>query len=159
LLDIFRSTRKAFSDSPLVSPDELEITDVEDRETVRMSNLAATAASVFGAHDVPLKDVHDAFFSVFIPEDGEYSSPLTEFVVCLKTRLLLDALDKPDQSQVASRLLNELFPANFDNTLKERSGDSHLSPDEEVLVSQIRERRELLVRSAADEPIKSTCSP
>lgn len=155
LRDIFRSTRRAFSDSALLSPDELDITDSEDRETIRMSNLAATAASGFGAHDVPLQDVHDAFFSIFIPEDGEYRASLTELFVCLKTRLLLDALGRPEQAQPVAQLLDTLFPANIDQVLKQRSGDPVLSADEERLVSQVRERRELLVKSAADESIKS----
>ena len=155
LRDVFRPTRRAFSDSPLLSPDELDITDSEDRETIRMSNLGATAASVFGAHDVSLHDVHDAFFSIFIPEDGEYRSSLTELLVSLKTRLLLDALNKPDQSQPVARLLDTLFPVNFDESLRQRSGDLLLNVDEEGLVSNIRERREQLVKSAADESIKS----
>jgi hypothetical protein len=155
LRDIFRPTRKAFSDSPLLSPDELDITDSEDRETIRMSNLAATAASVFGAHDVAVHDVHDAFFSIFIPEDGEYKSPLTDLLVSLKTRMLLDALNKPEQSQPVSQLLDALFPVNFEESLKQRSGDLTLSPDEEGLVARIRETREQLVKSAADESIKS----
>jgi hypothetical protein len=159
LRDIFRPTRKAFSDSPLLSADDLDITDSEDRETIRMSNLAATAASVFGAHDVAAHDVHDAFFSIFIPEDGEYKSYLTPLLVSLKTRLLLDALNKPDQSQPVSQLLDMLFPVHFDESLKQRSGDLLLHADEEDLVAQIRERREQLVKSAADESIKSKHLP
>ncbi|KAL2127703.1 hypothetical protein VTI74DRAFT_10295 [Chaetomium olivicolor] len=156
LRDMFRATRKAFSDSPLLSPDELDITDSEDRETIRMSNLAAAGASVFGAHEVSLGDLHDAFFSIFIPEDGEYKSSLTELLLCLKTRLLLDALNKPDQAQPVSQLLDLLFPVNFDETLRQRSGELHLSHDEDSLVTQLRERREQLVKSAADEPIKKS---
>ena len=155
LRDIFRPTRKAFSDSPLLSPDELDITDSEDRETIRMSNLAATAASVFGAQDVPLEDVHDAFFSIFIPEDGEYKASLAEPLVCLKTRLFLDALDKTGQAPPDSQLLDTLFPVNFDESLRLRSGDLLLSTEEDGLVSQIKERRELLVKSLGDESSKS----
>ncbi|KAL2155510.1 hypothetical protein VTH82DRAFT_252 [Thermothelomyces myriococcoides] len=155
LRDIFVATRKAFCDSPLLSPDELDITDSEDRETIRMSNLAATAVSAFGAHDVAVQDVHDAFFSIFIPEDGEYKAPLTDLLVSLKTRLLLDALNKPEQSQPVSQLLDALFPVNFDDSLRQRSGDMILSADEEALVLRVRERREQLVKSAADESIKA----
>jgi 2-phospho-L-lactate guanylyltransferase (CobY/MobA/RfbA family) len=155
LRDIFGATRRAFSDSPLLSPDELEITDSEDRETIRMSNLAATAASGQGAHDVPLKDVHDAFFSIFIPEDGEYRSSLTELLLCLKTRLFLDALSAGEQGQGPSQLLDTLFPADFDELLRQRSGELVLSADEEGLVGQIKERRDSLMKAAGDESIKS----
>ncbi|KAK4122877.1 hypothetical protein N657DRAFT_483077 [Parathielavia appendiculata] len=156
LRDMFRATRRAFSDSPLLSADELEIADSEDRETLRMSNLAATAASAFGAHDVPCQDVHDAFFSIFIPEDGEYKAPLTDLLVSLKTRLLLNALNKHDHSQPLSQLLDTVFPVNIDESLKQRSGDILLNADEEALVARVRERREQLVQSAADESIKKT---
>lgn len=155
LRDIFGPTRKAFSDSALLSPDDLDIADSEDRETIRMSNLAATAASGLGAHDVPLQDVHDAFFSIFIPEDGEYKASLTGLLVCLKTRLYLDALERPEPAQPASQLLDILFPIKFDESLKRRSGEAVLSADEERLVGQVREQRELLVKSAADKLIKS----
>ena len=154
LRDMFRPIRKAFSDSPLLSPDELDITDSEDRETIRMSNLGATAASVLGAHDVSLHDIHDAFSSIFIPEDGEYRSALTELLVSLKTRLLLDALNKPDQSQPVAQLLDSLFPTNVADSLKLRSGDPVLNADEEALVAKLRERRDQLVKSAADDSIK-----
>ncbi|KAK3901164.1 hypothetical protein C8A05DRAFT_16613 [Staphylotrichum tortipilum] len=156
LRDMFRPIRKAFSDSPLLSPDELDITDSEDRETIRMSNLGATAASVLGAHDVSLHEVHDAFFSIFIPEDGEYRSSLTDLLVSLKTRLLLDALNKPDQSQPVAQLLDTLFPTNFADALKLQSGDPVLNADEEALVAKLRERRDQLVKSAADESIKQS---
>ena len=155
LRDIFRCTRKVFSDSPLLSPDQLNITDSEDRETIRISNLAATAASVFGAHDVPLRDIHDSFFSIFIPEDGEYKASLTELLVCLKTRLFLDSPDRPEEGKPSFQLLDTLFPVNFDESLKQRSGDLVLSTDEEGLVNQVRERKELLAKSVGDETIKS----
>ncbi|KAL2259972.1 hypothetical protein VTK26DRAFT_6174 [Humicola hyalothermophila] len=156
LRDIFRPTRKAFSDSALLSPDELDITDSEDRETIRISNLAATASSVFGAHDVPLNDIHDAFFSIFVPEDGEYKASLTEVLVCLKTRLFLEARNKPEPEQQDLQLLETLFPANFDEALRQRSGDPMLSTDEEGLVSQVKERREALIKSADDETVKKS---
>ncbi|KAK4101895.1 hypothetical protein N658DRAFT_506635 [Parathielavia hyrcaniae] len=156
LRDIFRATRRAFSNSPLLSADELDISDSEDRETIRMSNLAATAASAFGAHDVPCQDVHDAFFSIFIPEDGEYRAYLTDLLVSLKTRLLLNALNNHDHSQPLSQLLDTVFPVNIDESLKQRSGEMLLNADEEALVSRVCERREQLVQSAADESIKKT---
>ncbi|KAK4190336.1 hypothetical protein QBC35DRAFT_89842 [Podospora australis] len=155
VLQMFRTTRKAFSDSPLLSADELEINDSEDRETIRMSNLAATAVSVYGAHDVGLRDVHDAFFTIFVPEDGEYKDSLTELLLSMKTRLYLDALGRPE-AQPASELLEQLFPVNFEEGLKERSGDPLLTADEEHLVSKVRERRELLVQSGTNGDLKKS---
>ncbi|KAK3387586.1 telomere repeat binding factor-domain-containing protein [Podospora didyma] len=155
--DILRNTfalvRKMFSDYPLLFPDELDISDSEDRETIRMSNLAATAASVLVDKDVALEDVHDYMLSIFVPEDGEYKDSLTELLVGLKTRVFLDAFkDQPETPH--TKLVAKFFPNNFDELLKQRSGDEVLSADEERLVHQLNERTEFLLHATSDESAK-----
>ncbi|KAK3343880.1 telomere repeat binding factor-domain-containing protein [Lasiosphaeria hispida] len=155
LREIFLPTRNIFSStSPLFFPDDLDISDSDDRETVRMSNLASTASSVFGAHDVSSMDVHKSFFSIFVPEDGEYKEALTELFVNLKTQAFIDSLSEHEDAPHVSELLDRFFPANFDELIKERSGDMALNSDEEQLVIQAGERKALLVKSAHDEKIK-----
>ncbi|KAK4457569.1 telomere repeat binding factor-domain-containing protein [Cladorrhinum samala] len=153
LKDVFGPTRKIFSLSPLLSPDELEITDSEDRETVRISNLAATAMSAFGANDVPLKDVHDSFFAIFVPEECEYKDSLTELLVSIKTRLFWDT-QKQENAPSPMELLETLFPIAFDESLKQRAGELLLNAEEERLVDRIRKRRDELVQSAGDGALK-----
>lgn len=153
LKDVFGPTRKIFSLSPLLSPDELEITDSEDRETVRISNLAATAMSAFGANDVPLKDVHDSFFAIFVPEECEYKDSLTELLVSIKTRLFWDT-QKQENAPSPMELLEALFPIAFDESLKQRAGELLLNAEEERLVDRIRKRRDELVQSAGDGALK-----
>jgi len=154
--EAFRATRRIFSDTPLLSADELEISDSEDRETIRISNLAATAASAFVAHDVPLGDVHEAFFTIFIPEDGEYKDSLSDLLVCIKTRLFLDEASRAEQGQSQTNPLDTFFPLNFDETLKQRSGDVLLTPDEQQLVNKLKERRDLLTTISTDEVVKKS---
>jgi len=155
LINIFMPSRKVFSDAPLFFANELKITDSDDRETVRMSNLASTAASTFGANDVSLKDIHDHFLAIFVPEDGEYKGSLSSFFVDLKTQVFIDSLREHEDSQHAIGLIDDLFPTEFEKSLTERSGEEMLNPDEAVLVSQIKERRGLLLNSINDENIKS----
>jgi len=155
LRDMFGLARKVFSDSPLLFPDELDISDSEDRETIRMSNLAATALSIFGVNDVTLNDIHESFFSIFVQEEGEYKEPLTTLLISLKTRLFINSLGEQTDSQHVSELLDRLFAVDMEQTLKQRSGDMALNSDEERLVGQIAERREFLARSAADEEFRS----
>ncbi|KAK4163013.1 hypothetical protein QBC43DRAFT_213965 [Cladorrhinum sp. PSN259] len=155
LRDVFGPTKKIFSDSPLLSADELEITDSEDRETVRMSNLAAIALSAFGANDILLKDVHDNFFTVFIPEEWEYKDSLTDLFLSIKTRLYWDSQETEDGSSVME-LLENLFPVNFDESLKQRTGDLLLNPEEERLVDQVRKRREQLIQCAENQVLRES---
>ncbi|KAK3320754.1 telomere repeat binding factor-domain-containing protein [Cercophora scortea] len=154
LRDMFGHARKVFSDAPLLFPDELDISDSEDRETIRMSNLAAAAVSIFGANDVALADLHESFFSIFIQEDGEYKEPLTELFVSLKTKVLFAALGEREEPQHVLELVDKLFLADFEEILKQRSGDMALNDDEERLVCQIREKRELLMRFADNQDVK-----
>ncbi|KAK0740748.1 telomere repeat binding factor-domain-containing protein [Schizothecium vesticola] len=155
LINIFMPSRRVFSDSPLFFPDELEISDSDDRETVRMSNLASTAASTFGANDVSLREIHDNFLAIFVPEDGEYKGSLSNLLVDLKTQVFIDSLRECEDSQHVSALIDQFFPTEFEETLKQRSGEVMLNADEAVLVSQIKDRRGLLLNSVNDENIKS----
>lgn len=158
LRDMFALARKVFSGSSLLFPDELEIDDAEDRETIRMSNLATTALSIFGVGGVTLNDIHESFFSIFVQEDGEYKDPLTALLISLKTRLFIDSLDAQTDPQQISELLDRFFSVQMEQTLKQRSGDVALNSDEERLVEQINERRVFLARCSTDEDFKSRCS-
>ncbi|KAK1836103.1 telomere repeat binding factor-domain-containing protein [Podospora conica] len=155
LINIFMPSRKVFSDSPLFFPDDLGISDSDDRETVRMSNLASAAASTFGANDVSLRDIHDNFLAIFVPEDGEYKSSLSNLLVDLKTHVFIDSLREREDSQHVTTLVDQFFPTTFEETLKQRSGEVTLNPDEAALTAQVKERRGLLLNSVNDENIKS----
>jgi len=155
LRSLFSYSRKAFSDAPLLCSDELDISDSEDRETIRMSNLAATAVSIFGANDVPLRDFHDSFFSICIQDDSEYKESLDQLLVTLKTQVFLDALDESAGPHQVSDLLDRIFPDDFDDSLKQRSGDVSLNEDEVHLVALIHERKELIRKHMAEESPRS----
>lgn len=159
LISMFLPARKVFSNSPLFFPEELDISDSDDCETIRMSNLATTAASTFGANDVTLVDVHKSFFSIFVPEDSGYKSSLTDLFVNLKTRVFADDLNELEESQHVTFLLDYLFPADFGELLKQRNGDVALNTEEELLVARVGERREALLKSVNDEHIRSGWTP
>lgn len=144
LTESFKLARRAFSDSPVLLPDELEINDSEDRETIRVANLATTAISVFGAHDVACKDMDDSFFSIFVPEDGEFKDTLTDLFLSLKTRAFLDSLDEQATHQQITEQLGKFFPDNFEDWLKQRNLDVVTDTDADQLAVKVKEWRELL---------------
>ncbi|KAK3371512.1 telomere repeat binding factor-domain-containing protein [Lasiosphaeria ovina] len=154
LKNMFGLARKMFSDYPLLFPDELDISDSEDRETIRMSNLATAAAGLLVDKDLTLEEVHDSVLSIFIPEDGEYRDNLTDFFVNLKTRVFLDAAGAVDEAPNMPELLEKLFPSKFDELLKQRSGDQTLNGDEERLVDLVRSQRDLVFGAIDDESAK-----
>ncbi|KAK3489662.1 telomere repeat binding factor-domain-containing protein [Neurospora crassa] len=156
LTESFKLARKGFSDSPVLLPDELEINDSEDRETVRVANLATTAISVFGANDVACKDLDDSFFSIFVPEDGEFKDTLADLLLSLKTQALLDSLDEQATPQQVTEQLDKFFPDNFEDWLKQRNLDVVTDTDADQLAVKIKDRRELLSTLAnSEQPKKS----
>ncbi|KAK4453049.1 telomere repeat binding factor-domain-containing protein [Podospora aff. communis PSN243] len=155
LISMFLPARKIFSEAPLFFPEELNITDSDDCETIRVANLATIAVSVFGANDVSLADVHRSFFSIFIPEDSGYKHSLTELFVGLKTQVFTDRLNEPEEAQHVAFVINETFPDDFPEFLKRRSGDVILNTDEDSLAARVAERREELLKLANSENIKS----
>ncbi|KAK0626372.1 telomere repeat binding factor-domain-containing protein [Immersiella caudata] len=155
LISMFLPVRKVFSKAPLFFAEELNITDSDDCETIRVTNLATIAVSVFGANDVSLADVHKRFFSIFIPEDSGYKNSLTELFVGLKTQVFADCLNDIEEAQHVASLLSEIFPEDFPESLKRRSGDVLLNVDEESLAGRVAERREELLKLASDENLKN----
>ncbi|KAK3392433.1 telomere repeat binding factor-domain-containing protein [Sordaria brevicollis] len=156
LTESFKLARRAFSDSPVLLPDELEINDSEDRETIRVANLATTAISVFGANDVSCKDLDDSFFSIFVPEDGEFKDTLTDLLLSLKTQALLDSLNEQTTLQQLTGQLDKLFPDNFEEWLKQRNLDVVTETDADQLAVKIKERKELLSTVAKTENFKAS---
>ncbi|KAK3941692.1 telomere repeat binding factor-domain-containing protein, partial [Diplogelasinospora grovesii] len=153
LKNLFELARRAFSDKdcPLLFPDDLDISDSDDRETIRMANLATIG---LGVKEVGVTDVHDNLWSIFLQEDGEYKATLTALVVSLKTQALLESWEDGDgeaQQRRGSELLDRHFPVDFEETLKLRTGDFVLNSDELGLVKQVKQRRELILGCLGEE--------
>ncbi|KAH8878638.1 hypothetical protein GQ53DRAFT_850111 [Thozetella sp. PMI_491] len=142
---IFGPARNIFSDvALLLSCDELDITDSEDRETIRMSNLATVSLSLFDSQDVLLKEIHDQFLAIFVQELGEYKESATDFYVGLKTQAFIGDVQHLPEGESAFGLLDHYFPADFEESLKQRNGEIFLSLSEDLLVAAVKERRDLL---------------
>ncbi|KAK1761076.1 telomere repeat binding factor-domain-containing protein [Echria macrotheca] len=158
LVNMFFTARKVFSDSPLFFPDDLGITDLDDRETIRMANLASTAASVFGANDVAMLDVHKSFLNIFLPEDGGYRASLTDLLVGLKTQVFMDSLRDVEEAEHVAALVDEFFPVDSNDLLGQRTGDAQLKLAERLPTTRIREKRNALLGVVNDPHIKGWLS-
>lgn len=145
-------SRRIFSDSSrLLFPDDLEISDSDDRETIRMSNLAAISTSAIAGDGSMLADAHDNFSSIFIPEEGEFVNDLTSLYLNLKTQALLDSLSGVNTTPERSDVLDRFFPPNFDEVLKLRHGETIFHSGREELVAEVGSRRQTLLESILDD--------
>jgi hypothetical protein len=144
--------RRIFSEgSPLLFADELDISDSEDRETVRMSNLAAVGTSAFAGDGALLADVHDNFPAIFVPEEGDLVKDLKPLYLDFKTQAMLSSLTTAHTPQERSDVLDRFFPPNFDELLTQRHGDSIFQNNREELVSEVGIRRQALLESILDD--------
>ncbi|OIW27930.1 hypothetical protein CONLIGDRAFT_454628 [Coniochaeta ligniaria NRRL 30616] len=144
--------RRIFSEgSPLLFADELDISDSEDRETIRMSNLAAVSTSAFAGDGALLADVHDNFPTIFVPEEGDFVKDLKPLYLDFKTQAMLSSLTTAHTPQERSDVLDRFFPPNFDELLTQRHGDSLFQSNREDLVSEVGTRRQALLESILDD--------
>lgn len=163
--DMFVPARKVFLDgSPLLNADELDITDSEDRETIRMANLATTSASVFGKNDVLLQDIHDSFLAIFVPEDSSFNEPLADLFVSFKTQAFLkDTAGHDRGTQHFSDAVEKYFSlTSAEEVSRQRNGDdvgdgegdASFSQVDEALAARTKARRELLLSLGGEEAQK-----
>ncbi|KAH8906615.1 hypothetical protein BR93DRAFT_625778 [Coniochaeta sp. PMI_546] len=144
--------RRIFSEgSPLLFADELDISDSEDRETIRMSNLAAISTSAFAGDGALLADAHDNFPTIFVPEEGDFIKDLKPLYLNFKTQAMLSSLTTAHNPQERSDVLDRFFPPNFDELLTQRHGDSLFQGNREDLVSEVGTRRQALLESILDD--------
>lgn len=150
------AARRIFSDTnPLLSPDELEISDSEDRETLRVSNLAAISTKAIAGDDSLVVDAHDQFFSIFIPDDGEFSEDLSGLYTNLKIQALISELKSATNPSERSDVLDRFFPPDFDEVLKQRYGDTPFQSGRPELVAEIGRKRQELLETILDDERRS----
>lgn len=146
------AARRIFSESsPLLSPDELEISDSEDRETLRVSNLAAISTNAIAGDDSLMVDGHDQFFSIFIQDEGEFTKDLSELYMSMKTQALISSLKSANNPSERSDVLDRFFPPDFDDQLKQRHGDTTFSSGREDLVAEIGRKRQEFLEAILDD--------
>jgi hypothetical protein len=134
-----------------LSPDELEISDSEDRETLRVSNLAAISTNAIAGDDSLIVDGHDQFFSIFIQDEGEFTRDLSELYMSMKTQALISSLKNANNPSERSDVLDRFFPPDFDDQLKQRHGDTTFSSGREDLVAEIGRKRQEFLEAILDD--------
>ena len=158
--DVLRNTfgraKEIFSDtSPLLFADELEVSDSEDRETLRVSNLATISSSVYEGRDDFLSDCDQNFAAVFEPEDGDLPENSAKLHVSIKTQAFIRSLNRHEGSETSLENLNKFFPSIADEPMDQPQDESPHSAEERAkFTSELRVRRQALLESIMDHDTK-----
>jgi protein TBF1 len=149
LATAFDAVKKLFSeDRQIISADDLEIRELEDRESIRMANLATTCIAIFGEAEVAMDDIHEDALRIFMAEDGEVTEELARLLLDLKTRTFVMQARSPEGLAKKEDLLDKYFPPDFKETLKRRNlFGGPLTPVEEGLLRSMKMRRGELTES------------
>ena len=147
LKETFYQHLRLFSDSTkLLRADDLDISEMGDRETIEMVNLANFCVSCsFGPGGPTMAEMHEQFLKTFIPEAGAMSEELARVYLSQKTQSYLAyAKVIDDTNEARAHLLNRFFPATLEGTLKRLHAEAQLTIPEAEFVAPFKAMRTLL---------------
>ncbi|ORY60076.1 telomere repeat binding factor-domain-containing protein [Pseudomassariella vexata] len=147
----FDMLRNHFSSAfPLLNADHLGITGSEDREIIRMANLATACASMFGAHELGWPELDSYFLSVFVAKDQPMPSDVADLWTQLKTQIFVTSLETDPETSI-DQLLDDIFPAGLEDQLK--SHHPNLSPTAaEIQFLDVARSQKIILLNGARQP-------
>lgn len=150
LKSYFDMLRNYFSTSfPLLYADNLDVSRTEEREVIRIANLATACASMFGTNEITLEDLNQDFLNIFVPNDQVLSSEVAELYVGLKTQMFLILLESEPQAN-REQALETLFATGLEDALKKRHPNSAMSVNETVLIETAKARKAMLLNESSE---------
>lgn len=150
LTSFFYTLRKFFSESePLLDSDQLGIAEPQDREIVRIANLATTCASLFGSLELEWSDLHDGFLSVFVARDQNVPPDVSSLLLESKTQMFLAFLEGA-QDATREKFLDDLFFNGLEDSLKRHHPTVSLSAFEVEFISNAKLRKDMLLNESSD---------
>lgn len=143
--------------SSILYPDELEIKESGDLETIQMANMATICSTIFESDDASLAEAHDAFLRTFVPEYGPLSDDLIKLFLSLKTQAFLRACPENVEEDRMREILAGFFPTDAEAPLKQLHPDLPLTQTEKVFVSASTKRGERFGNEIRDAMKRSMC--
>ncbi|TVY49672.1 Telomeric DNA-binding factor [Lachnellula occidentalis] len=153
LKSLFDDTKKIYSQrgpGPFLSADDLGIDEPKHRATIRTTNVATFAASVFGCHDIGFYELNDHFIDIFTPEDEALSTQACSLYLNLKTQMYLSSLMQEEQDRTKEDILEELFPPALDEIVTSRRPSTQLTESELIFLNTCKTRRDYFMNEPSD---------
>ncbi|TPX11866.1 uncharacterized protein E0L32_007364 [Thyridium curvatum] len=121
----FDQARRMFSESsPILFPEELEIKELGDQETIQMANMATICASLFEAGDVSLSDIHEHFLAAFVTESVLLTDELLDLFIDFKIRVAVEDIKTLPEGQSIDPVLEKIFPSDLEEQIKQAHPDA-----------------------------------
>jgi hypothetical protein len=160
LKSLFDQTKQIYSQNdPFLSADELNIHEPEHRATIRITNLATFISSAFGG-SVGFYELNDHFIETFTADGEPMSKEAGDLFLSLKTQMFLSAVTQEEQERAKEDILEDFFPAGFDELLMSRHPAIELAESENEFLRASQERRYFLMTEANDiESIRKCEAP
>ena len=153
LKSLFDDTKKIYSQrgqGPFLSADDLGIDEPKHRATIRTTNVATFAASVFGSHDIGFHELNDHFLDIFSPEDEALGIEAGKLCLNLKTQMYLSSLMQEEQDRTKEDILEDLFPLALDEIVASRRSSAQLTESESSFIDACKDRREYFMNEPSD---------
>lgn len=160
LKSLFDQTKKLYSQKdPFLSADGLNIKEPEHRATIRMTNLATFASSVFSGGLVGFYELNDHFIETFTLDGEPLSQEAGDLFLSLKTQMFLSAVGQEEQERTKEDILEDFFPSILDKYLMSRHPGVDLAESEKLFLLASLERRDYLMNEANDVDSIRRCEP
>ncbi|KAI9055981.1 hypothetical protein LZ554_000915 [Drepanopeziza brunnea f. sp. 'monogermtubi'] len=152
LKSLFDQTKQIYSkDGLFLSADELNIKEPAHRATIRTTNLASFSAAVF-ASSAGFYELSSSFIDIVTPDGACLEKEPGELLVNLKTQMYLSRIASEEQRENETKedILEDMFPLDFEDVLRNRHPDTPLSRDELEFIDLVNHRREFLIKEHTD---------
>ncbi|KAI1430899.1 hypothetical protein GGR50DRAFT_144505 [Xylaria sp. CBS 124048] len=114
-------------------------------EVIRIANLAATCASIFGTNEITLEEVNNHFLDIFVPKGKPLTHDAAELYLGLKTQLFLAVLEG-HLDKTREQLLEELFVTDVEHSLQAHHPNLPLTTSELDFIANSKSRGAMLSR-------------
>ena len=102
------------------------------------------------ASSVGFYELSSSFIDIVTPDGACLEKEPGELLVNLKTQMYLSMITSEEQTDTKEDVLEEMFPYDFDEVLRQRHPNIPLSQDEVEFVGSINARREYLMNEPTD---------
>lgn len=153
LRSLFDDTKKIYSQrgqGPFLSADDLGIDEPKHRATIRNTNVATFAASVFGSNDIGFYEMNDHFIDIFTPEGEALGAQACDLYLNLKTQMYVSSLMQEEQDRTKEDILEDLFPPALRETIASRRSSTQLTESELNFLNMCKTRRDYFMNEPSN---------
>ncbi|KAL9099636.1 MAG: hypothetical protein Q9163_004895 [Psora crenata] len=151
LKTLFNHAKKVYSQNePFLSIEQLGLANSIHVDTIRKSNTATFATTVFGSQEVGFYHLNEHFLDTFVVYGHQILKTQAQLFLDLKTQAYISAAATGQRSR--EDILDDLFPLDLETRLlHRRPGARQLAPSEKDFLQRARNRKKALLEEPNTE--------